>query len=87
MPTLTDKDLKNGKSKAGIRPQLIDVKTGKLLMGETEIVGDKILFQITPSPGATSCMANARDTAKKIAGFFGDANMFDEAKFKTDFEQ
>lgn len=85
IPTLKYADFKNGKSKAGIRPQLINIKTQKLQMGEVEIEGDKILFNITPSPGATSCFKNAHSNAKKIIKFFNGRYIFNEKAFQEDF--
>lgn len=85
IPTLRYQDFKNGKTKAGIRPQLINNRTQKLQMGEIEIEGDKILFNITPSPGATACLKNARASVKKTMNFFGNKYQFDEKSFQEDF--
>lgn len=84
VPSLAYADFKDGKTKAGIRPQLVDIKNKKLQMGEIEIVGDGILFGITPSPGATACLANAKRTAGRVVSFFGGAKSFDEAAFARD---
>ncbi|EKE18677.1 MAG: hypothetical protein ACD_9C00263G0003 [uncultured bacterium] len=87
IPTLKYEDFKNGKSKAGIRPQLINIETQKLQMGEVEIEGDKILFNITPSPGATACFKNAKESVKKTIRFFDGAYSFDEKSFEKDFSK
>lgn len=83
IPTVKANDFRHGKTKAGIRPQLIDIEAGKLMMGETEIKGDKILFNITPSPGATSCLYNAKKSLDQVLGFLPDIS-FDEARFKKE---
>ncbi len=85
VPTLQMKDFSKGKFKAGIRPQLIDNPERKLVMGEAEIVGDNIIFHISPSPGATVCLQNGEKTAKKVLGFFGDQFSFNQEKFEQDF--
>ena len=85
IPTLRYEDFKNGKTKAGIRPQLINNKTQKLQMGEIEIEGEKILFNITPSPGASACIKNAVKSVNKTITFFEGKYSFDETAFKKDF--
>lgn len=85
IPTLKYKDFKNGKTKAGIRPQLINNETLKLQMGEIEIEGENILFNITPSPGATACIKNAAQSVKKIVNFFEGSYRFNEETFRKDF--
>lgn len=60
VPSLQLKDIKFAKGFGGIRPQLIDKKNATLMLGEARInSGDGIIFNMTPSPGATSCLANA----------------------------
>lgn len=85
IPSLKYADFKNGKTKAGIRPQLINNTTGKLMMGEIEIAGDKILFNITPSPGATACLQNAVKSVNKTLSFFDGQLTFDQTKFDQDY--
>ncbi len=41
------------------RPQILDTKNGKMDLGEARIQGDHIIFNITPSPGASTCLGNA----------------------------
>jgi malate dehydrogenase (quinone) len=84
VPSLTYADFKNGKTKAGIRPQLVDVKNKKLMMGEIEIVGENIVFNITPSPGATACLKNAAKNVEQVISCFGNTNRFDRARFEKD---
>ncbi|HBI33745.1 MAG TPA: FAD-dependent oxidoreductase [Candidatus Moranbacteria bacterium] len=85
IPTLKYADFKNSKTKAGIRPQLINNQTQKLQMGEIEIEGKNILFNITPSPGATACIKNAAKSVNKTIAFFDGKYSFNEDAFKRDF--
>jgi len=70
-----------GKGVGGIRPQIVNTKTMKLEMGEAEIVGENILFNITPSPGASVSLKNAEQDALKIINFLGDPFSFDQKKW------
>ena len=40
---------------------------------------DKIIFDISPSPGASTCLANALEESKKIIEFLGKKYKFDES--------
>lgn len=84
VPTLRYSDLKIGKKVGGIRPQVVNTKTMKMEMGEAEIVGDKILFNITPSPGASICLGTAYHSAERLVDFV-EAKFFSE-QWNTDFE-
>ncbi|HEC11877.1 MAG TPA: FAD-dependent oxidoreductase [Acidiferrobacteraceae bacterium] len=60
VPDLKLSDLSFAKRIGGIRPVMIDKPNRKLLLGEAKInPGNGIIFNMTPSPGATSCLANA----------------------------
>lgn len=84
IPTISDIDLKKEKGLGGIRPQLVNKKEHKLLMGAAEIVGDDIIFNITPSPGATACLQNAEKMTKQIINFFNGKQKFDQESFDKD---
>jgi len=84
-PSATIKDLKYGKGFGGIRPQLVDKINHKMLLGEAEIIGDNIIFNITPSPGATAALKTAEVNAKRIVKFLGANYKFDEEGFNKDF--
>lgn len=87
VPTIKDYDCEFGKGLGGIRPQLVHKKEKRLLLGEAEIIGENIIFNVTPSPGATSCLKAAEKTTKKIMDFFAGAFKFDEKRFKSNFSQ
>ncbi|MDE5925562.1 MAG: FAD-dependent oxidoreductase [Helicobacter sp.] len=60
IPSITLEDLTYASGFGGIRPQVLDKKAKKLVLGEKKIKsGEGITFNMTPSPGATSCMRNA----------------------------
>jgi malate dehydrogenase (quinone) len=59
VPSLKLSELKYAKGIGGTRPQIVNNTTRKLEMGEAKLDGDKIIFNITPSPGASTCLGNA----------------------------
>ncbi len=68
VPFMTEDDIEFAEGVGGLRPQVIDKKTKKLFLGEAKIeTGEGIVFNMTPSPGATSCLGNAFTDAKLIA--------------------
>jgi malate dehydrogenase (quinone) len=72
VPTLQLKDLEFAKKIGGIRPVMIDKIHRKLHMGEAKIdPGNGIIFNMTPSPGATSCLHNAEKDMRIIAQQLG----------------
>ncbi|ANQ08855.1 Malate:quinone oxidoreductase [Plasmodium coatneyi] len=59
IPSLTTRDLSYCVGYGGVRPQLINKVSKKLILGEGKIdSGKNIIFNITPSPGATTCLGN-----------------------------
>lgn len=83
LPSLKLEDLTFAKGFGGLRPQLIDKKNKTLMLGEAKIdTGKGITFNMTPSPGGTSCLDNAYKDVQIIAGFLGCE--FDEATFKKE---
>jgi malate dehydrogenase (quinone) len=67
----------------GMRLQRVDTRTRELLLGEGKIVGDDIIFNMTPSPGASVCLYNAMRDAEQIAKFV-PAYAFDKAAMTQD---
>lgn len=68
IPGLKLNDLSFAQGVGGLRPQVIDKKTGELKLGEASIVpeNENLIFNMTPSPGATTCLYNAYRDAKII---------------------
>lgn len=85
VPTLKDKDITYAKKYGGVRPQIIDKDKKELLLGEARLQGNGVLFNMTPSPGATSSLGNAeRDTAE-ITKYLNAK--FNVEEFKADYEK
>ncbi|MCL6268949.1 FAD-dependent oxidoreductase [Sansalvadorimonas sp. 2012CJ34-2] len=83
VPGLELKDVEFAKGYGGIRPQLIDKDKKELLLGEARInPGTGIIFNMTPSPGGTSCLGNAENDLRIIIDYLG-CN-FDENRFNQD---
>ncbi|MDH5444572.1 MAG: FAD-dependent oxidoreductase [Gammaproteobacteria bacterium] len=61
VPQMKLADLTYARKFGGIRPVMIDKDNRRLHLGEAKISpGNGIIFNMTPSPGATSCLGNAR---------------------------
>lgn len=68
IPGLKLEDLTFAQGVGGLRPQVIDKTTGELKLGEASIVpeNENLIFNMTPSPGATTCLYNAYRDAKLV---------------------
>lgn len=68
IPDLKAEDLTYAQGFGGVRGQVIDKTTMQLKLGEASIVPkkDNIIFNMTPSPGATTCLGNAYRDAQII---------------------
>jgi len=84
VPSLKLDELKYAKGIGGTRPQIVNNTTRKLEMGEAKLSGDNIIFNITPSPGASTCLGNAFSDASKIVEFLGNKYKFDKEAFEKD---
>jgi malate dehydrogenase (quinone) len=83
VPALRYRDLSFAKKVGGIRPQLIDKTQARLLMGEAKIdTGKGAIFNMTPSPGGTSCMENAEIDMRAVAAYLGAS--IDEQLFRKE---
>lgn len=86
VPSLKAADIEYAKGFGGVRPQVVDKTAGALIFGEASITDIKgIIFNMTPSPGATSCLGNAKKDAISICKYLG--MKFDEDKFKKELEE
>ena len=81
VPAIAVQDLTYAKGYGGVRPQIVNLKTQALEMGEAKIVGDKIIFNITPSPGASTCLQNALEDTARAIEFLGEGYRFDKQRF------
>ena len=84
VPSMELQNLEYAKGYGGIRPQIVNMQTRKLELGEAKIAGDRIIFNITPSPGASTCLQNAEEDTAKIIEFLGDGYHFDKDRFLQD---
>ena len=73
IPSLKAEDLEYAGGIGGLRPQVIDKTTMQLKLGEASIVpeNENLIFNMTPSPGATTCLGNAYRDAQIIAERIG----------------
>ncbi len=84
VPSIKLTELKFAKGIGGTRPQIVNNTTRKLEMGEAKLLGDNLIFNITPSPGASTCLGNAYSDTSKIIEFLGDGFKFDKEAFEKD---
>jgi len=66
----------------GIRPQIVDTKRRALEMGNAKFKGDNIIFNVTPSPGASVCLQNAEKDVNDVIKFLNRRYKFDQKKFR-----
>lgn len=84
IPSLTLKDLTYSVGYGGVRPQLVDKKNRKLLLGQSKMSnGEGCIFNVTASPGATTCVSNAELDMREICGYIGAT--VDEQKLKRHY--
>ena len=84
IPAIELKDLTYAKGYGGVRPQVVNLDTQALEMGEAKITGDRIIFNITPSPGASTCLQNALADTEKIIDYLGTGYEFQRQQFLSD---
>lgn len=83
VPAMKLAELSYARKIGGIRPVMIDKENCKLHMGEAKInPGNGIIFNMTPSPGATSCLGNASQDVRAIVDYLKCG--FDEQQLKSD---
>lgn len=84
VPNIKLEEIKFARKVGGTRPQIINNETRKLELGEAKILGENIIFNITPSPGASTCLGNAFEDTIKIMDFLSKRFTFDREKFEKD---
>jgi len=84
VPKIKLDEIKYAKRVGGTRPQIINNATKKLELGEAKILGENIIFNITPSPGASTCLGNAFEDTLKLMEFLPKRFNFDKDQFETD---
>ncbi|MFC6787586.1 FAD-dependent oxidoreductase [Halobaculum halobium] len=84
VPSVELDDIERAKGYGGVRPQIVDTEQRSLDMGEAKIVGKDIIFNITPSPGASTCLKNAMRDTHTLMDFFDGEYSFDEEAFREE---
>jgi malate dehydrogenase (quinone) len=84
VPGIKMNEFKFARGIGGTRPQVVNNTTRKLEMGEAKLIGDKIIFNITPSPGASTCLGNAWSDTSKIIEFLDNKFKFNKEAFEKD---
>jgi malate dehydrogenase (quinone) len=84
VPSIKLRELKFARRVGGTRPQIVNNTTRKLEMGEAKLTGDKIIFNITPSPGASTCLGNAYSDTSSIIEFLDNKYKFNKEAFEKD---
>lgn len=82
VPEAKASDIKRAKGYGGVRPQIVNTEERTLDMGEALLEGDRALFNITPSPGASTSLGNARRDAKRVVTWLGED--FNDTRFVQD---
>ena len=86
VPSLEVQEIIYAKGFGGIRPQVLDKSKGKLMLGEASInPNNGLIFNMTPSPGATSCLGNAERDLHIIVKHLGLT--YDEVHFLKDLTE
>ncbi|KKT91706.1 MAG: FAD dependent oxidoreductase [Candidatus Jorgensenbacteria bacterium GW2011_GWA2_45_13] len=78
VPSVRARDLIKAKGFGGMRLQRVDTETHELQLGEGRIIGDNIIFNMTPSPGASVCLFNAVRDTETIMSFLSNKYKFDK---------
>ena len=85
IPMARMKDMHFASKIGGVRPVMIDKKNRKLHLGEASIdTGQGLVFNMTPSPGATSCLGNGEKDLRRIVAHLQCG--FDEAALNQDLK-
>ncbi|MEM6450829.1 MAG: FAD-dependent oxidoreductase [Cyanobacteria bacterium P01_D01_bin.105] len=84
VPSVKFSELQFAKGYGGIRPQIVNLEKRKLEMGEAKILGRNAIFNITPSPGASTCLKTAEDDTQRLIDFLGEGFTFNREQFVQD---
>ena len=83
VPTAELDDIDRAKGYGGVRPQIVDTENKTLDMGEAKITDDDVIFNITPSPGASTSLKNAMRDTEHLVEALGDDYEFDKEGFRS----
>jgi len=86
VPSLQLDEFRYAEGFGGVRPQVLNKDEQKLMLGEASInPGEGIIFNMTPSPGATSCLGNAERDLRYVVEYLG--KKFDEELFNDELTE
>ncbi len=86
VPSLQLEEFRYAKGFGGVRPQVLNKDEQKLMLGEASInPGEGIIFNMTPSPGATSCLGNAERDLRSVVEYLGKS--FNEELFNDELTE
>jgi len=71
IPSMQAEDLVTADGYGGMRPQIVDKKHHQLMMGEAKLVEGGAIFNMTPSPGASTSLAIAEKDAQTLCDYLG----------------
>lgn len=84
VPTIRAQDIHVAQGFGGMRLQRVDTVKRELQLGEGKIIGKNIIFNMTPSPGASVCLYNAMRDAEQLGSFLGAGYAFDKRQMECD---
>lgn len=84
IPSLKASDIEFADGYGGMRPQIVDKPKRELLLGEAKITELGIIFNMTPSPGASSSLSIAHQDALAVCVYLGAS--FDEATHSEEIQ-
>lgn len=84
IPAMRFRDIELAKGVGGIRPQIVDARKWKLRHGEGKLPGERAVFLVTPSPGASVCLQAAEEAVADLMPMLGPDYTFDRARFIRD---
>lgn len=87
VPEIKSEEVSYAKGYGGTRPQTINNETRKLELGESKLIGENIIFNITPSPGASTCLGNSFEDLQTVVKFLGEDYKFEKEKFLEELEK
>ena len=85
VPDLTWRELTKIKGAGGVRPQVLNLDTLEMEMGDKTLVEGGCIFNSTPSPGASKSPINGLRDVKTSVRLLGPDFWFDEERALRDF--
>lgn len=84
IPAMRFRDIELAQGVGGIRPQIVDARKRKLRHGEGKLPGERAVFLVTPSPGASVCLQAAEEAVADLLPMLGPDYTFDRERFQQD---